>query len=228
MTPEALEGRYGQPVAIDVCHGCGAFWFDGAESLLLAPRAILELMAAIHERRAEARTPLGHVLACPRCRQRLARTADLQRATRFSYWRCPADHGRFITFFDFLREKNFVRPLFPQELAELRRNLRTLTCSSCGAPVDLEHDSACRYCQAPLALVDARQVERVLDELKEAEAERKRAVGELPLRLAADRAHVDRVFAELGETPDWTGVNDSFGVLQGGLAAVAGLLGRRG
>jgi len=227
MAAERLEGHYGEEVAIDLCHACGAFWFDGTETLLLAPQAVLELMATIHADRAASRTPPGDALACPRCGVRLVRTSDFQRTTRFSYWRCPADHGRFITFFDFLREKNFVRPLSPRELEELRRNVKTLTCSSCGAPVDLAGESACTYCHAPLALVDAHQVERVLEELKRSEAERKRAVAELPVRLAADRAHVERVFIELGESPDWTSVRDSLGVLEGGLAAVAGLLGRR-
>ena len=219
MAVQTYEGRYGEHVAIDLCHGCGAFWLDGTENLLLSPRAVLELIVVIHAHASEPRTPLGNALVCPRCHQRLARTVDVQRATRFSYWRCPADHGRFITFFDFLREKNFVRPLDARELAELRRNVGTLTCSSCGAPVDVAHDSACRYCQAPLALVDTRQVERVLAELKEAETKRMKAVAELPLHLAMDRMDTG--------TTDWTGVNDSFGLLRGGLATVAALLGRR-
>ena len=46
-------------------------------------------------------------------------TADRQRDTLFGYWRCAADHGRFITFADFLREKNFVRPLTGRELGSM-------------------------------------------------------------------------------------------------------------
>ena len=39
MTSRALEGHLGQPITIDVCLGCQAFWFDARESL----RLLLEL-----------------------------------------------------------------------------------------------------------------------------------------------------------------------------------------
>src|SRR4029079_4189521 len=68
MTSQALQGKYGQPLGLDLCFGCGVAWFDGYESLLLAPGAILALFTAIHEHRAEQqRRPLGSP-ACPRCR----------------------------------------------------------------------------------------------------------------------------------------------------------------
>ncbi len=104
--------------------------------------------------------------------------------------------------------------------------MRTLTCSSGGAPVDLEHESACSYCHAPIAFLDAHQVERVLDELRRDDAAREQKAAELPVRLAADRPQVDRVFTEPGE-PDWARVRDSLGVLERDLAAVAALVGRR-
>ena len=224
MASERLEGRYGAHVDIDVCWACAVFWFDGAESLALAPRAVLELFGSIHDHRTQARNPLRDTVACPRCRATLVRTGDMQRNTPFSYWRCPQEHGRLTTFFDFLREKNFVRPLAPQELATLRENVQTLTCSSCGGPIDLTHDSACPYCRAPIAMLDAHQVDAVLAELKQADARRATAEAELPLRLAADRAHVDRVFADAARDPEWATVRDSFGLLEGGLAAVADAL----
>jgi Zn-finger nucleic acid-binding protein len=224
MAGRALDGRYGRRIEIDLCHACASLWFDGAESLTLSSQAVLELFALIHDERAESRRPLGTRLRCPRCRQPLARTTDLQRSTRFGYWRCPAEHGRFITFVDFLREKNFVRPLAPRELEALRRNVKTMTCSSCGAPIDLGRDSACSYCHAPIAMLDATQVEKVIEELRSAEAARREAVNELPLRLLGDRAHVEHAFAELGRDPDWAGVSDSFGLIEKALGAVAGLM----
>ena len=61
----------------------------------------------------------------------------MQRSTRFEYFRCPHDHGRLTTFFDFLKEKDFVRPLTPPQIAELRKNIQVVNCSNCGAPIDL-------------------------------------------------------------------------------------------
>ena len=51
----------------------------------------------------------------------LVHTGDLQRTTRFFYERCPQNHGRLITFFQFLREKNFVRDLSLKEMEELKQ-----------------------------------------------------------------------------------------------------------
>jgi len=76
MTSQALQGKYGQPLGLDLCFACGVAWFDGYESLLLAPGAILALFTAIHEHRAEQqRRPLGSP-ACPRCRMTLVETHD--------------------------------------------------------------------------------------------------------------------------------------------------------
>jgi len=220
MASQTLEGHYGQEVTIDLCHACAGFWFDGRESLELAPGATLKLFTVIHENRA-ARQPLGRALGCPRCRDRLARTMDMQRDTRFSYWSCPGGHGRFETFFDFLREKNFVRPLGAQELAELRQKLRTITCSSCGAPLDLEKETVCRYCRTPLAMLDPKQVEKAVAELKRG-AEQRPVDPTLPMRLLLDRQKVDRAFA--GHDHDWSGVTDTFGLLEIGLVGAIGLL----
>jgi uncharacterized protein YbaR (Trm112 family) len=218
MTAQVLDGHYGRQVALDLCHGCSVLWFDGLESLALAPGAILRLFVAIHEQRPTGRSPLPDTLACPGCHRRLVRTSDMQRHTRFSYWRCPADDGRLMTFFDFLREKNFVRPLDAHELAELRTRVQTLTCSSCGAPVDIVAGSACAYCRAPLSLLDAKQVESVVRELKQAEESSHTVPPDLPLRLLRDRQHVDHVFDGIDEKPRWAEVGDSFSLIEDGLS----------
>ena len=229
MAAQVLAGRYGRNVAIDLCQRCGVIWFDGLESVALTAGAILRLFVLLHERPRTERAPLADTLACPRCRLTLVRTSDLQRQTRFSYWRCPADDGRLMTFFDFLREKNFVRPLDARDMAELRERVQTLTCSRCGAPVDLASGSACTFCRAPLSLIDTKQVESVVRALQEAEAEERdhRAVpDDLPLRLLRDRQHVDEVFAGLEEHPRWAEVGDSFDLVEHGLASVARLVTR--
>jgi uncharacterized protein YbaR (Trm112 family) len=199
MSQRTFEANYAKPVTLDLCLACAAFWFDGLESLALAPGAVLDLFVLIHENRKSPPNPLGEALSCPRCRARLARTANMQRNTRFAYWRCPADHGHFITFLEFLREKNFVRPLSVAEIEDLKRNVRSVTCSSCGAPVDLAKGSACSYCRAPLSMLDAKQVDAVVaslkrDEAKREEARRSEVDPALHMRLLQDRASVSRDF----------------------------------
>ena len=102
----------------------------------------------------------------------LALTQDLQHTTRLTYYRCRYGHGRFTPFFQFLREKNFVRPLAPAELERLKASVRTIRCASCGAPVDIERSTVCRYCQAPIVALDPDAVEKALHELDEAEHQR--------------------------------------------------------
>jgi len=223
MTREALPGHYGRSVTIDLCHPCGALWFDTDESLALTPGATLRLFAAIAKRQGDRR-PLSGAPTCPRCRQRLVSTSDMQRTTRFSYWRCPADHGRFVTFAEFLREKNFVRPLSAQELAELRANVKMIHCSSCGAPVDLERTSACTYCRAPVSMLDPRQVETMVARLERAEAERTAVDPALPMRLMADRLHVERLFRSLDGAAGVSGTAPASGLVEAGLAAISELL----
>ncbi len=131
----------------------------------------------------------------------------MQRNTRFSYWRCPADHGHFITFLEFLHEKNFVRPLSPVEIEDLKRNVRSVTCSACGAPVDLVRGSTCGFCRAPVSMLDAKQVETMVGHLKREETKREDARrGDvdptLYMSLLQDRASVSREFKRIeGEAP---------------------------
>jgi uncharacterized protein YbaR (Trm112 family) len=233
MTQRTFETNYAAPVTVDLCLPCAAFWFDGMESLALAPGAVLDLFVLIHENK-RGPAPLSTAPACPRCRAPLARTANMQRTTLFSYWRCPADHGHFITFLEFLREKNFVRPLSPLEIEELKRNVRSVTCSSCGAPVDLAKDSACSYCRAPLSMLDAKQVENVVASLKHENARREEArQGRVdPLvfaQLMQDRAAVSRDFRKMEvEAPFLrSDLTSGTNLVEEGISKLVTLLGRR-
>src|SRR4029079_11303761 len=89
-------------VALDICFGCQAIWFDAFESSQLTPGATIELFRAINERPATPAPPNNDAPACPVCRRRLLLTHDIQRSNRFVYHRCPERHGRFTTFFQFL------------------------------------------------------------------------------------------------------------------------------
>lgn len=162
----------GDDVAVDICWECHAIWFDRYESAQLAPGGVLALFRQIHEHREQPARALREPMRCPRCPATLQLTHDLQRNTRLRYHRCPAEHGRLTTFMQFLREKEFVRSLTQSEIDTLKATVAQVSCSSCGAVVDLARDTACSYCRAPLAILDAEAVEKALAALSEAEHRR--------------------------------------------------------
>jgi hypothetical protein len=157
---------------IDLCDACHALWFDAFESVRLTPAATLALFREVNGAAAPERRAMPEALPCPRCRSTLAPTQDVQRATRFTYWRCAKGHGRFTPFVQFLREKNFVRPLSPAEIERLKLHVRTVRCSGCGAAVDLARDMVCRYCRAPVEALDAGAVADTVAALEHAEVRR--------------------------------------------------------
>jgi len=200
-------------VALDFCFPCQVIWFDNFESLQLTPGGILEVFKTLHEQRASTRNTLPALLDCPRCQARLALTHDLQHTTHFTYFRCEFGHGRLTPFFQFLLEKNFVRPVTGAELADLKAKVRQIQCSNCGAPVDLEHDSACRYCGSPISILDPGAVAKTVNALNTAQA-----------RL--NTVDVDRLAtALLTPPPRDTGAPHIMGdLVMTGLAVVATLL----
>jgi hypothetical protein len=187
MTPLTLEGRQGAKVEIDLCAACRGFWFDQYESLRLSPGSTLKLFTLMAEPGSAGR-PQPPTMRCPRCSGRLAVTHDMQHTTRFQYWQCPQNHGHFITFLDFLREKDFIRPLTPQQIAELRQNVETVNCSNCGGPIDLAKESVCPHCGSALSMLDMKQMQQMVAHLKE--ADQPRAV-DPNLPLAVERAKLD-------------------------------------
>jgi Zn-finger nucleic acid-binding protein len=165
LTPLTLEGRLGTKVDIDLCADCRGFWFDQYESLRLSPGATLKLFTLMATPGTAGR-PLPPTLRCPRCSARLTLTHDMQNSTRFQYWQCPQNHGHFITFLEFLREKDFIRPLTPQQIAELCQNVQTVNCSNCGGPIDLAKESVCPHCRSALSMLDMNQMEQMVAHLK--------------------------------------------------------------
>lgn len=166
-----LRKTHGESV-VDLCEGCHALWFDTHESVQLTPNAIVALFGQISAASAAHRRALPSAMPCPRCKKALAQTQDQRHATRFSYWRCAAGHGRFTPFVQFLREKDFIRPLTPAEIARLAAHVRTIRCSGCGAPVDLARDMVCSFCRAPVEALDPAAVATTLEALGKAEAKR--------------------------------------------------------
>jgi endogenous inhibitor of DNA gyrase (YacG/DUF329 family) len=220
-----LARKFDGELAVDLCADCQALWFDTLESVQLAPGATLALFDAIRTARPEARRALPATLPCPRCTLPLALTQDLQHTTRFSYYRCTRGHGRFTPFVQFLREKDFIRPLAPAELARLRATIRTVGCSSCGAPVDLEHDSACPYCRTPIAILDPDALTATVGALESAEARRTSVdVDALVDGMLEAQRHAAEFARE--ETPGGSGARAAVDLVALGLAAIGTLLGR--
>ena len=84
-----------------------------------------------------------------------------------------------MAYIDFLREKDFVRPLTPQQLDELRQNVQTINCSNCGAAIDLAKDSACAHCGSAMSMLDLQQMARTIGQLQTA------AAGHVPAAAAS-------------------------------------------
>ncbi len=220
MTAMTMEGHMGKHVDIDVCTGCQAFWFDQYESLQLSAGATLKLMKFIGEHSAASKPPpLPEVMRCPRCTSRLRMAHDVQRNVHFWYWRCGEEHGRFIIFLEFLKEKNFVRPLSPAEIQQLRKNIQFVNCANCGASVNLETDTACSFCHSPISMLDLKHPEELLAQLKEAAAP-KAADPKLPLKLIFAKLETETSLGCLSRDAKWMDDAGSSGLVQAGLNVV--------
>ena len=218
-----LSGHSGQAITIDLCGQCHAFWFDAYESVRLSPASTLKLFERIGAHTAGAKAALAATLSCPRCQARLLKTHDRTRDTTFEYWRCDHRHGRFVTFFHFLREKNFVKTLSAKELAELRQHVQMVNCSNCGGPIDVATGTACGHCGSPVSILDMQQAGRLVQTLRDAAAP-KPIDPTLPLRLAEARRQTDAAFHGIDAQPDWWRGAASDGLIEAGIAALLKLV----
>lgn len=216
----------GREVEIDVCASCQAIWFDARENLQLTPGATLAVFRLIGEKVARPSVEHRDIARCPRCQAQLRRTQDMQRNTRFEYFRCPNDHGRLIAFFDFLKEKNFVKPLTPAQVAELRRNIQAINCSNCAAPIDLAKRSDCSHCGSPLSMLDVSQAEALVAQLRDADRPDRPIDPALPLALARARRESAAAFEGLPGHREWNDETWSLGLVGAGLAELFRILKR--
>lgn len=221
MTALTVDGHLGTTVSIDLCAGCQVIWFDRLESLRLSASGTLRLFRTVGEGKQTSPPPLRDPLKCPRCDLRLLLTNDRQRNTPFRYRRCARDHGRLITFFDFLREKDFVRPLSAQQLAALRASVAMVNCSNCGAPIDLTHASECAHCSTPISMLDLAQIEATAADLQRAEEASHRVDPQLPDRMKREQEAVDALFAALRADTSGAAPSGS-GLVEVGLRLIAG------
>jgi hypothetical protein len=224
MHPHTLAGHIGREVEVDLCTPCQSAWFDDKENLQLTPGATLAMFRLIGEHVSRPAPEDRDLARCPRCSAHLRRTKDMQRNTRFEYFRCPNNHGRLTTFFDFLKEKDFIRPLTPQQVAELRRNIQAVNCSNCGASIDLARRSDCAHCGSPLAMIDMHQAERLVTQLREADRTGKTVDPALPLALARARRETDVAFQGMHANEPWDQDISSLGLVGAGLAQLVRFL----
>ena len=93
MAPRMIEAHGTlAPIEINACEACSLFWFDKWESARLTPKSVIELFQFIGKA-GSPRRALASRFDCPRCTVALALTYDVQRNTRFTYWRCKHDEG---------------------------------------------------------------------------------------------------------------------------------------
>jgi len=230
MEAVPLEGTYRGPMTIDVCTACRGFWFDAGEQFRLTPAATLLLLRRVEASRDQPRQRVGTRLPCPRCRLALGVTYDIIRDDKYRYFRCPDHHGLFMPFFEFLRSQGLVRGLTPQEVDALKRKLMSITCSSCGAPIDLQTQTKCASCGSGLAIVD---LDHLGDALRQLDADARAAApvaGDAPaappeeivVNWRADQEARRRIEAGL----DDDGVDTQIDLLDIGATLLSRLLGR--
>lgn len=172
MTTRSLARDPLAPLPVDTCDACQALWLDATESQQMTPGAVLSMFRVIAAAKPAERRAYPALLPCPRCTTPLSLTQDIQHTTRFTYYRCRYDHGRFTPYVQFLREKNFIRPLDESEIARLRAVVTTVRCVSCGGPVPLDRSAVCPYCGAPVMLLDPNALEHAVERLQTQEAKR--------------------------------------------------------
>ena len=210
MQAETFDAHLGRRVTIDICHACQSFWFDARESATLTPGSTLSLFRIIGEKIGRPERSDADLAKCPRCKARLRRTHDIQRTTKFEYLSCPHAHGRLTTFFDFLREKDFIRPLTPQQIEDLRRNVQSVNCANCGAPVDLTIGAVCGHCGSPLSMLDLKQAERLVAQLQKAEDRAHQPIDpSLPIELERVRRQTERALTGYRDDDLWSTVVSS-------------------
>jgi len=230
MEAVQLEGTYRGPMTIDVCTACRGFWFDAGEQFRLTPAATLLLLRRVEASRDQPRQRVGTRLPCPRCRLALGVTYDIIRDDKYRYFRCPDHHGIFMPFFEFLRSQGLVRGLTPQEVDALKQKLMSITCSSCGAPIDLQTQTKCASCGSGLAIVD---LDHLGDALRQLDADARAAApvaGDAPaappeeivVNWRADQEARRRIEAGL----DDDGVDTQIDLLDIGATLLSRLLGR--
>lgn len=113
-----------------------------------------------------------------------------------------------------------MRPPSAEELAKLRSVVREISCSQCGAAINLTTDTACPYCRAPIALIDPDSVAKAVRDLS---AAGKESPSQQASTMAGSTVHEAQMQAILSQ--DRIAKSDGrYDLLEIGLGAIAQLL----
>jgi hypothetical protein len=96
----------------------------------------------------------------------------------------------------------------------------TVSCSNCGAPVDLATGAACLHCGSALSMLDLQHADSVVRQLREAGTD-KPVDASLPLDLARARAEVEAAFRAVTREREWYIDVAATGLIGAGLRVVA-------
>ncbi len=110
---------------------------------------------------------------------------------------------------------------------KLRRNVQTISCSNCGAPVDLTRHAQCGHCGSALTMLNLQQAEALIAQLRA--ADQPQAVDPaLPLQLARARREVEASFDAIDRDAMWFQSVSTNGLVGAGLTSLARWLTSRG
>jgi ribosomal protein S27AE len=157
LATHSIAGHYEAQVNIEICGHCHLIWFDAMESVRISADGMVSLFRFIHEHRDDARNTLSERYACPVCRSTLVKSHNLTKHGKTLQYRCPHGHGHMVTFVQYLRENGYVRELSVTEVDELKAQHVQLSCTNCGAPLNLLHQHACGHCGSPLVMLDVQK-----------------------------------------------------------------------
>jgi hypothetical protein len=106
------------------------------------------------------------------------------------------------------------------EIEELKKKVRTVNCSNCGAPIDLATSSACSHCGTAISVLDMDQAQKTLAQLQKA-AEPRPIDPALPFELAMAKRDAERSFGPREPGPDMWGLGGNSPLVQEVLDAVS-------
>jgi hypothetical protein len=107
----------------------------------------------------------------------------------------------------------------------LKKNVRTMNCTNCGAPIDLANSSACTHCGSAISMLDMNQAQQTLAQLQRA-AEPHPINPALPFELEMAKRDAERSFGPVKSAPVMQSLGENSFVVREVLDAVSKWLNR--
>src|SRR6185369_11478390 len=103
---------------------------------------------------------------------------------------------------------------------ELRKNVKMINCSNCGAPIDLAKTTTCAHCGSPLSMLDVNRAGALITELQAADQASRTIDPAFPIRLALARAQAETACAGFDTHPRWFHDVSENGLVAAGLQSM--------